>query len=781
MTMTADTSAPTLWLRQREAIDAVMRTGRAGSTRATVVLPCGTGKTRVGSEISQRIAPGGRVLIVEPTIELVGQTLRAWRQVHGDHALGRTVALCSDPGVMDQRGQELRDSHATVTTNPAELADLAAGAGRVTVVSTYAGMSTVAAAHTAYGLPQWDLIIIDFTNRRWGVCDVRVEWSVGVGEGWGLVHDNAVLPAPRRLYLTATPKIVADTEAGSLAISMDDEKIYGPTCYALPFSRAREQGLLADYQVIVAVTTDAQVQALTANERIAFQVGRSALSADMLARQIAVLRAAEEHHIRRMITYHGRIRDAKWFAKTLPAAALLLTPDSSSSETVWADHVYGGQSVAERRKVLDRLRGTDGRLVVVANARVLTEGVDAPAVDGIAFLDSRESVIDIIQALGRAMRLDGRRDKIASIVVPVLLGAGEDPAQALEGSAFQQVWRIARALRAHDEALGQRLDSARLRLGTHAGTGDMSEPELPDWLTVTGIDVPAGFASAITARAVRTTTSPWEEYYGAATLYQRTHGDLRIPQTHITSTGLNLGTWLHKQRFLHSTGRLQRERKGRLDDLGIAWAPKADLWERNLAAAQAYFAEHGHLQVPGEHFVTVGADPVELGSFIRAARKGLIHLDTERTAALNEIGMVWSTREDVWQRHYAAAQAYRNKHDNLLIHKDFVTDDNPPLRPGQWIVTMGSKRKRQSPQRIKKLNDLGMIWNVHEYMWQRSFAAARDYYERHKNLHVPHGHTTAGPDPIRLGRWVSKQRTLHRKDKLSPERVTALTKIGMTW
>ncbi len=709
---------------------------------------------------------------MEPTIELVGQTLHAWRQAHGDHALGRTIALCSDPGVTDQRGQELRDSHATVTTSPAELVELAAHSGRVTVVSTYAGMNVVAAAHAGYGLPRWDLIIIDEAHRTAGAA----------GKAWALVHDDAVLPAARRLYLTATPRIVADNSesgAGALAVSMDDEKVYGPTCYKMSFSRARELGLLADYQVVVAVTTDAQLRALAGSQRRHYQVGRSAISADMLARQIAVLRAAEQHHIRRMITFHGRVRDAKWFAKTLPAAAPLLAEGGSPTVMVWAGHVYGGQSVADRRTVLDRLRGDDEGLVVVANSRVLSEGVDAPAVDGIAFIDPRESVIDIIQALGRAMRLGGRKDKTASIIVPVLLSPDEEPAQALEGSAFQQVWRIARALRAHDEALGEQLDSARLRLGTYAAPRAGSFAELPDWLTVTGIEVPTGFAAAITARAVRATTTPWEEHYGAVIAYRESHGDVHVPQGYVTPTGLALGTWLAKQRTLLGRGDLLPDRKRRLDDLGIAWAPKAEAWD--LAGARAFSAEHGHLRVPMDHVVTVGSDQIELGTFVRRVRVGLFHLDDRRRAALDEIGMVWSVTEESWQRHFAAARAYRDKHGDLLVHKDFVTDDDPPLPLGQWIVTMRAKRERQSPERIQGLDEIGMVWNVNEYQWQRSFAAARDHYKRHGNLDVRREFATAGPDSVRLGRWVFKQRALGNSGQLSPERVTALTEIGMTW
>jgi len=74
-----------------------------------------------------------------------------------------------------------------------------------------------------------------------------------------------------------------------------------------------------------------------------------------------------------------------------------------------------------------------------------------------------------------------------------------------------------------------------------------------------------------------------------------------------------------------------------------------------------------------------------------------------------------------------------------------------------------------------------MVWNVHDHKWQRSFAAAQDYYNRHGNLRVPVAYQSPGPDPIRLGTWVSKQRSAFRDNKLSAERVTALTRIGMKW
>src|SRR5262249_44357645 len=146
-------------------------------------------------------------------------------------------------------------------------------------------------------------------------------------------------------------------------------------------------------------------------------------------------------------------------------------------------------------------------------------GVDAPAVDAIVLVDPRNSVIDTVQAVGRALRTGGRSDKIARIIVPVFLGPDEDPQTALEGSTYAQVWQVIRALRAHDDRLSTRLDVVRARMGeTHVSTAtsDTALDEPGDWLQVCGVPVPAGFATAIQLRAVEASSSSWMEFFGAA-------------------------------------------------------------------------------------------------------------------------------------------------------------------------------------------------------------------------------------------------------------------------
>ena len=121
---------------------------------------------------------------------------------------------------------------------------------------------------------------------------------------------------------------------------------------------------------------------------------------------------------------------------------------------------------AQRELVLDRLRHPpEGGWAVVANARCLGEGVDVPAIDSVLFGSPKDSVIDIIQIAGRALRPHGDADT-ATIIVPALLPSGPDDERRRrdgsgDGGRYQHVLRVVRALCAHDETLSAGLGAAR--------------------------------------------------------------------------------------------------------------------------------------------------------------------------------------------------------------------------------------------------------------------------------------------------------------------------------
>jgi predicted helicase len=90
--------------------------------------------------------------------------------------------------------------------------------------------------------------------------------------------------------------------------------------------------------------------------------------------------------------------------------------------------------------------------------------VDVPALDGVAFVDPKRSEIDIIQAVGRAIRRSEGKET-GTIVIPVFLSDLDDPDEVIGASEFDQVWKVVNALRSHDTALGDVLVELRMNLG----------------------------------------------------------------------------------------------------------------------------------------------------------------------------------------------------------------------------------------------------------------------------------------------------------------------------
>ncbi len=178
---------------QRESVDAVLRALELPAQslvperglRTQVVMATGSGKTLVAVRSAQELR-AGRVLVLVPSLDLLAQTEGAWREG------GRTGPVI---GVSSLRGEEVSFPN---TTDVDELVEWTRPFDKVTVFATYAslGLGTLERAHAA-GLPGWDLIVVDEAHRTSG----------RIGKPWAVVHDNQKIPALRRLYMTATPRL----------------------------------------------------------------------------------------------------------------------------------------------------------------------------------------------------------------------------------------------------------------------------------------------------------------------------------------------------------------------------------------------------------------------------------------------------------------------------------------------------------------------------------------------------------------------------------------------
>jgi predicted helicase len=274
---------------------------------------------------------------------------------------------------------------------------------------------------------------------------------------------------------------------------------------------------------------------------------------------------------RRMITFHSRVKQAKDFSKNVPIVREWLRKNRKRPVEVWGDAVSGEMPVVQREQVLARFDGLeDGECGIVSNARCLGEGVDVPTIDGISFVQPKRSAIDIVQAVGRAIRKSKKKEGKSTIILPVPILHKRNTKATIESSAFETVWRVLEALRAHDDVLAESLDTLRTKLGQRKG----GRIRLPKLILDLPRSVNASFSDAIRLHALEHTTETFWESLGYLKAYKKEHGDCRVPKTFKTKDGYGLGLWVSNRRRDYKKGALSQERIDALDALGFIWDPK---------------------------------------------------------------------------------------------------------------------------------------------------------------------------------------------------------------
>ncbi|MER8073444.1 Helicase associated domain protein [Streptomyces sp. NPDC094034] len=750
--------APDIELRphQKEAVSAAAAALR-DHTRTSVIAACGTGKTLIAARTTARIAPRGRVLVLLPTLDLLSQTIRSWRLAGRK---GTVIAVCSQRQALDH---EPFGSDIPLTTAPAELAALAgqSSTGPVTIYATYASLPAVTAAHRDHRLPTWDLVVVDEAHRTAG----------RLGKAWAAIHHDDQVPAARRLYLTATPRIWnpdddPDSDAAEAVASMDDENLFGPVAYQLNLSDAIDLGLLADYQILVPVVTDTDLR-----DWLATGPGAGIDGLHLAGRQVAALRAIHDHKLRRILTFHHRVADARAFATTLTETAAAL-PEHLRPQELWADWISGSHTPQIRRRLLLEFTShtSPDTPAVLSNARVLGEGIDVPDIDAVVFVDPKNSPVETVQAVGRALRQHPGAGKKATLVVPVYLTPDEDPDDLLGADAYTPLWRTIQALRSHDDRLDARLSDPR----THRPTTPPEDPEA--WLRFDRPTQADEIALALSLRVLAPKSAEWRRGLAAARRFRHTHHHLDVPQTYEDPTGYPLGRWLTWQRHLHTKGTLDAVRVHALERLGIIWDPRQQAYDRALAHAAAYAARHGHLAAPVDEI----HDGFPLGRWLATQRTRAETLTNQRATSLTALDRWWNPPWPItWQRAYHAAR-------QSLVNNDTASQAQA------WIEAQRARFDRLQPEQRGLLKELGSVelpdapavqaegnrLPARERAFQRGLAAARAFREREGHLDVPQRHIEeVEGDSVRLGQWLSNLR--RRRTALSPNRQEALAELGL--
>ncbi len=279
--------------------------------------------------------------------------------------------------------------------------------------------------------------------------------------------------------MTATPRIYADSakaqaERDNIAIcSMDDEALYGPQFHVITFSEAVELKLLTDYKVLVLAIDEAHIsrrlQTLLADEH-------NQLKVDDAARIVGCWKALGKQGVAQDFRYDPEpMRRAVAFCQVIErqkggkvhkvsskqiagmfravVEAYQEQEDSGHDLLCEAEHVDGTMNAAEKEAKLDWLKADPppNTCRILSNVRCLSEGVDVPALDAVLFLTPRNSPVDVVQSVGRVMRIAPGK-QLGYVVLPVVIPAGMEAHEALnDNKVYKVVWDVLQALRSHDD------------------------------------------------------------------------------------------------------------------------------------------------------------------------------------------------------------------------------------------------------------------------------------------------------------------------------------------
>ncbi|MFF9403659.1 Helicase associated domain protein [Streptomyces sp. NPDC014744] len=783
---------------QQAAVDAGVRHLSKPGSRGHMVSACGTGKTLIALRTAEAL--GTRLLlVVVPSRDLIGQWVAAAR------ADGRTESFMAVSSLHASRHPVLAREGVATTGEPAVLAAWldrhAQRTKRAIVFVTLDSLPKIEqAAHTTTCAPPFDLTIVDEAHRTAGSWDK--EWTV--------IHDSSRIRTDRRLYLTATPyeweaprlaeapdtrprpKRTASTapewESPSLIASMDDVKVFGPRLHTYTHAQAIEDGVLADYQLLVPTITGTDLRtALTDPDHA--HTGFAPTARRTTALHLAVLKAMTEHDLKHVIVYFQQVADAADFARQFPHTLRTLPPDQRPSwaSTLSVSSINGNHTPDQRTQLLDQFANADR--AVITNAQVLSEGIDLPAADAIVFASRTESVRRIVQALGRALRKPPTLDvKTASLIIPAYIPPDSDLTDLLD-TPYEALWLITAALRHHDQTIAaraprrttaHRLDSDTHRLLTRRFRFDFT---LDPGTIARAMDLLA-WPSAGAVLSV-----PRRAGLAAAVRYHAEHGHLKVPVDYTDAYGYRLGPFIAGQRTAHRRGTLTADWTAELDELGMIWDENEAAFEGNMTLVEAFHAEHGHLAIPAH-------DP---GGQFLVDQRGLARkhqLPTTRHARLTALDPNWFLPygPDWHRKYHLLARHIQDGHDRANLRRDTVIDG---MKAGTWLhrqlttwstLTDGQRhllaRLGLTPDHVTlttKKTTTPAASSTLKTRKRRSFEQTatllRAFIERHGRLPGAREGIEVDGERVMIGPWLCKIRTSQKNDQLSDSRSKLIQSI----
>lgn len=705
-------------------------------------MACGSGKTLVSLWGAESF-PVRTVVVFAPTLGLLAQLAREWLANSRWDDIG-CLAVCSDSKLtegFDEIRPAPEECPFAVASDKASIRDyLDSSSGDVKwIFCTYQSADILA---SALGENEY----IDF-----GIFDEAHRTAGKIGTLFSFALSDERLRIRKRLFMTATPRVYTRGPASirELGYSMDHEQHYGRTCAGISFAESVARGVICPYKVVLSIINSG---ALAVEQLHTRMMEEEDLDVRTAATRESFVQAVETYNIGKIITFHSTIERAREFVEKDIVGVL---PEHEKL------HISSEMSGDRRRAVMKRF--AESPKALLSNARCLTEGIDVPSVDMVAFMDPKESEIDIVQAVGRAMRTNDEK-MTGYIFVPLFLDqrSGEPLEEALKRSRYETVWDVLRAIYSFDEELQQHAALWRQDFGYTGQPHAFSFIDSVDVLSLPRMKLDE-LKRSVGIFIAEELSNVWDEHYGQLVAFRDANGHIDVPVDQW------LYGWIKSQRRFWDK-RLTLRQKDQLLKIGFDPQPRKTLETKYLGELRIYAKEHGHCNITGNDNPTLFK---WLGDQRRKYHKGT--LPANRVEELNAIGIQW---DDFFTRLL---------HDTLQKYDAYCKEHGHPVLSSMQRAENAEERLLIA--RILKLRVAYREGKLTEEQIEACEKAGLDLDPRETRFKTRYEELTslvaAGKDPNRVSSsdplygWLKFIRKYYAQGQLEQDKVDKLKALGV--
>ena len=747
---------------QQDALAALYNAAQAYD-RYTCVMACGTGKTLVGLWHAEQLQ-ARKILVLLPSLGLINQTLHEWLKNTRLSSL-EYLCVCSD-STIGSRDEDLlqyqpEELDFRITTQPTQVTKFLSACAQensIVIFSTYHSAKVV--GEGAGRNFSFDLVIFDEAHKTAGEAGKAFSYAL---------YDKHIM-ARKRLFMTATPRVLnpykkshyQQSELDLYFTSMDNQKIYGPTAYSLNFRKAVNLNIIVDYKIVISVVTSETVQKVLHKAQLKFN--NKKINAVQIAHLLAIQHAVQEHNIKKLITFHSRVKIANFFQKIIDQNWFDVLEDFN------AQHISGLMPASKRERSIRTFKNSKNG--ILTNARCLTEGIDVPVVDMIAFLCNKKSRIDIVQAAGRVMRRAPEK-KVGYILIPFYIHTDKTDVNTIEDSIsfsdYSDIFYILKTLADYDDSLK---DIVNFTYQEKNKSGEINNLVLEKKLLIIGsddlnIDILKKSISTMTLSAFN---SGWIHYYALLNKFKNKYGHSNVSVYNKPYT--KLGRWVSIQRKRYWSGDLKQEYIDKLNALDFVWRHFDAVWHEYFEKLKKLKDETGSCKV---HYTD--RESKKLGAWTANQRKKykLGKLKQEYIDQLNSIDFIWETKEFLWESKYKKLIAYKNENGHCNVPCHYKKD--PSL--GRWVSLQRDKYKKggMSKSEIERLNLIGFVWDLHDVEWYRRFEELKLFKIKNGHFNVPSNYKQYPG----LRGWLTRQRKNYENNSLEQKYMDQLNSLNFNW